>query len=50
MDGGGGGGTGPDYYSLYNCGWGIRAVLAYEAATKDMSHHMFLRHARIGRT
>ncbi len=35
------GGTGPDYYSLYNCGWGMRAVLAYEAATKDMSHHVY---------
>lgn len=36
-----GGGTGPDYYSLYNCGWAFRAVLAYEAATNDMSHHAY---------
>jgi hypothetical protein len=36
-----GGGTGPDYYSLYNCGWAFRAVLAYEAATNDMSHHPY---------
>ena len=32
---------GPDYYSLYNCGWGIRAVLAYETATGDTSHRTY---------
>jgi MYXO-CTERM domain-containing protein len=29
----------PNYYSIYNCGWGLRAVLEYEAATADRSHH-----------
>ncbi len=33
------GDPGPDYYSVYNCGWGVRAVLAYEAAFGDTSHH-----------
>ena len=32
---------GPDYYSLYNCGWGVRAVAELEAATGDKSHHMY---------
>jgi MYXO-CTERM domain-containing protein len=36
-----GGGTCPDYYSFYNCGWGMRAVIQYEAATNDMSHHSY---------
>ncbi len=36
-----GGGTGPDYYSLYNCGWAMRAVLEYEAATGDQAHHAY---------
>jgi len=33
-----GGDPGPDYYSFYNCGWGVRAILEYEAATGDTSH------------
>jgi hypothetical protein len=32
---------GPDYYSVYNCGWGVRAVILYEAETGDMSHHAY---------
>jgi hypothetical protein len=35
------GDTGPDYYSFYNCGWGLRAVTELEAATGDKSHHMY---------
>jgi MYXO-CTERM domain-containing protein len=30
-----------DSYSIYNCGWGVRAVIQYEAATGDMSHHAY---------
>jgi MYXO-CTERM domain-containing protein len=30
-----------DYYSVYNCGWGVRAVMLYEAETGDMSHHSY---------
>jgi hypothetical protein len=33
--------TGPDYYSVYNCGWGVRAVILYESTTGDMSHHEY---------
>lgn len=36
-----GNGTGPNSYSIYNCGWGVRAVLEYEAATGDMSKHAY---------
>lgn len=36
-----GNGTGPNSYSIYNCGWGVRAVLEYEAATGDMSRHAY---------
>jgi hypothetical protein len=32
---------GPDYYSVYNCGWGVRAVMLYEKTTGDMSHHAY---------
>ena len=32
---------GPDYYSIYNCGWGVRAVVEYEAAWGDKSHHAY---------
>jgi MYXO-CTERM domain-containing protein len=35
------GDPGPDYYSIYNCGWGVRAVVEYEKATGDMSHHAY---------
>ncbi len=35
------GDPGPDYYSVYNCGWGVRAVMLYEATTGDMSHHAY---------
>jgi MYXO-CTERM domain-containing protein len=35
------GDSGPDYYSVYNCGWGLRAVLEYEKATGDRSHHEY---------
>jgi hypothetical protein len=35
------GDPGPDYYSVYNCGWGVRAVILYEATTGDMSHHEY---------
>ena len=35
------GDPGPDYYSVYNCGWGVRAVILYEGATGDMSHHEY---------
>jgi MYXO-CTERM domain-containing protein len=35
------GDPGPDYYSIYNCGWGVRAVVEYEAAWGDMSHHAY---------
>jgi MYXO-CTERM domain-containing protein len=35
------GDTGPDYYSVYNCGWGVRAVMLYEATTGDMSQHAY---------
>ena len=34
-----GGGTCPDYYSFYNCGWGMRAVIQYEQATGDTATH-----------
>jgi hypothetical protein len=33
------GDPGPDYYSVYNCGWGVRAVMLYEAETGDTAHH-----------
>ena len=33
------GDPGPDYYSVYNCGWGVRAVMLYEATTGDMTTH-----------
>ena len=36
-----GNGTGPDYYSVYNCGWGVRAVIEYELATGDASQHAY---------
>lgn len=36
-----GNGTGPNSYSVYNCGWGVRAVIEYEAATGDKSHHAY---------
>jgi MYXO-CTERM domain-containing protein len=37
-----GGGPCPDYYSFYNCGWGMRAVIEYETANPgDMSHHAY---------
>src|SRR5438128_1932100 len=36
-----GGGTCPDYYSFYNCGWGMRAIIEYETGTGDMSHHSY---------
>jgi hypothetical protein len=32
---------GPDYYSVYNCGWGLRAVLEYELATGDLGHRAY---------
>ncbi len=35
------GDPGPDYYSVYNCGWGVRAVVEYEAVTGDTSHHAY---------
>jgi hypothetical protein len=35
------GDPGPDYYSVYNCGWGVRAVIEYEAVTGDTSHHAY---------
>jgi hypothetical protein len=35
------GDPGPDYYSVYNCGWGVRAVMLYESTTGDMSHHAY---------
>ena len=34
------GDTGPDYYSVYNCAWGVRAVVELEAAG-DTSHHAY---------
>jgi hypothetical protein len=30
-----------DYYSVYNCGWGVRAVMLYEKTTGDTSHHAY---------
>jgi hypothetical protein len=30
---------GPDYYSIYNCAWGVRAVVELEKASGDTSHH-----------
>jgi hypothetical protein len=33
------GDPGPDYYSVYNCGWGVRAVMLYESTTGDMTTH-----------
>jgi hypothetical protein len=35
------GDTGPDYYSVYNCAWGVRAVVELEAASGDTSHHAY---------
>jgi len=35
------GDPGPDYYSVYNCGWGVRAVMLYEATTGDTSQHAY---------
>jgi hypothetical protein len=35
------GDPGPDYYSIYNCAWGVRAVVELEAAWGDTSHHAY---------
>jgi hypothetical protein len=35
------GDTGPDYYSIYNCAWGLRAVVELESASGDTSHHAY---------
>jgi hypothetical protein len=35
------GDTGPDYYSIYNCAWGVRAIVEYEASSGDLSHHSY---------
>ena len=37
-----GGGTCPDYYSFYNCGWAMRAVIEFEGTHPgNMSHHAY---------